>query len=163
MASGNLEERLSALESRLQELEDRAAIFQLMATYGPAVDTCNLEAVADLWTEDGIYDTDGYRFIGSADVGSVTRDDLHLQVVAQGAAHMIGMPHLTISGNTAVATGYSQVCLNEGDHHSVWRTSANRWEFLRTGSGWKVTNRINRRLVGSEESRAVLAGAFGKP
>ncbi|WP_235966703.1 hypothetical protein [Micromonospora rubida] len=35
----------------------------------------------------------------------------------------------------------------------------NRWEFIRTGGGWKTTHRINRQLDGSVEARVLLTAA----
>ena len=160
MNDNSFERRLSELEGRIRLLEDRAAIFQLMATYGPAIDTCDSDSVAGLWAEDGIYDTDGYRFVGDKQVGSLAVLEEHKAVVRNGAAHVVGMPHLVIDGDHAVATGYSRVYLNKGDHHEVMRASSNRWEFLRTERGWRVTHRVNRRLTGTEESLALLSAGL---
>ena len=160
MNANDLEKRFSDLEARVQLLEDRAQILTLMATYGPAMDTCTEDVITAMWTEDGIYDTDGHRFVGNREVGSLTRVPQHRHVVAGGAAHVIGMPQLRINGNCAEATGYSVVYLNKGDHHEVMRASANHWQFIRTERGWRVVNRINRRMTGSEESLAVLKTAL---
>lgn len=155
MSTDTTEQRLTALEARVRELEDRAEIFQLMAAYGPAVDSCTEHAVAALWTEDGIYDTDGHCFVGAEDVGKLVYGDMHQGFVKSGSAHVISMPHLVIDGDTAVATGYSRVYINQGDHHAVARASANR-----TAAGWRVKRRVNRRLVGSEEGKGLLGSAF---
>ena len=48
-----IEERLRALEERLQMTEDRLAIFQVLATVGPGVDSHSNKSVTDLWLEDG--------------------------------------------------------------------------------------------------------------
>lgn len=37
--ASTLEDRMAALESRLAEAEDRLALMQLVASYGPAVDS----------------------------------------------------------------------------------------------------------------------------
>jgi hypothetical protein len=63
---------------------------------------------------------------------------------------------ITVDGDRAVATGYSQVYLHNGDSWKVERTSANRWELVRTDAGWKVENRINRLLDGSPQGRDLL-------
>lgn len=161
MKDSELEKRLATLEAKVKLLEDREKILTLMATYGPAMDTCTENVITAMWTEEGVYDTDGHRFVGNRDVGSLTRVPEHRAVVAGGAAHVIGMPCLRIEGDSAEATGYSVVYLNKGDHHEVMRASANHWQFTRTARGWRVVNRINRRLNGSEESLAVLKTALG--
>jgi hypothetical protein len=158
--NNNTEDRLAALEARLRQLEDRAEIFQLMASYGPAVDSCQEREVAALWIADGVYDTDGHCFVGSDEVGKLVDGDMHRAFVSAGSAHVISLPHLVIDGDSAVATGYSRVYICKGKHHEVARASSNRWEFVRTAQGWRVKRRVNRRLVGSGESRQVLAQAF---
>ena len=53
-------ERLAAtveqLTERVRLLEDRIEIMQLVAQYGPAVDSGSGDAAAALWTEDGLFD-----------------------------------------------------------------------------------------------------------
>ena len=42
------DDRIAALERRVRALEDQLAICQLIATYGPAVDSESAEAVGEL-------------------------------------------------------------------------------------------------------------------
>jgi hypothetical protein len=69
---------------------------------------------------------------------------------------VIGLPHIVLDGDTAVATSYSRLYRRDGDNFRVWRVGANRWEFVRTADGWRVKNRVNRVLNGGEEPRALL-------
>lgn len=150
------ETRLAALEKRLDHLEDRLAILDLIASYGPAVDSRSGGAVAALWAGDGVYDFGGAPLEGAAAVGRLVDLDTHKGYVERGCAHVLGLPMVTISGDTAVATGYSRVYLHDGSGWKVERTSANRWELIRTPAGWKVQNRVNRLLDGAAEARALL-------
>ena len=52
-----LEERLEQAERRLAAAEDRLALWQIVAGYGPAVDSGSAEVTAQMWTEEGVYDT----------------------------------------------------------------------------------------------------------
>ena len=52
-----LQRRLGELERRLAAAEDRLALLQLVASYGPAVDSGSAAETARLWTENGVYDT----------------------------------------------------------------------------------------------------------
>jgi hypothetical protein len=45
------------------------------------------------------------------------------------------------------------VGMYEGD---VWRASANHWSLVRTREGWRIAERFNRVLDGSEASHDVL-------
>lgn len=156
-----MEDRLAKLEARLQEVEDRLAIYQLLASYGPAVDSLSESVVAGLWTADGAYDAGpGSAWRGAEEVGTLVHGETHQGYVKAGCAHVISLPHITIHGDTAVATGHSRLYLHDGQHWRVERASANRWELVRTPAGWRVHDRRNRPLNGAAEPRQLLARAF---
>lgn len=155
--SQSLESRLETLEARLLELEDRAAIMQLIASYGPAADTCSQGVIAGLWTDNGIYSVVGTAtYEGKAAVGALVENATHQDYVRRGCSHVMAMPHIVIDGDHAVATGYSQVFARDGDYWRVDRASANRWELVRTPDGWRVAARYNHLMDGSESSRDLL-------
>lgn len=152
-----IEARFAALEARIKGLEDQLAIYQLIATYGPSVDSRTGSATASLWAEDGSYDFGGDPLVGAEKVGALVNIEPHIHYVAAGCAHVLSMPHVAVDGDKAVATGYSRVYLNQGDHWRVERASANRWELVRTADGWRVQNRVNRLLNGQAEARNLLS------
>ncbi len=156
-ANDRLAERMSRLERHVRRLEDQVEIYQLLASYGPAVDSRSGEAAAELWAEDGRYDFGGPPLEGRDRIAGLVDLDSHLGYVASGCAHVISMPLVSVDGDRAVATGYSRVYLRVGDGWKVERASANRWELTRTPAGWKVTSRIARLLDGTPESRGLLA------
>jgi len=159
--TATLEARLEQLERRLREVEDRQEIMQLIATYGPAADTCTQAAIADLWTDDGTYTVVGHStFEGSKHIGTLVEGASHQGYVSAGCSHVMAMPHIVVDGDTAVATGYSQVFVRDGDHWRVARASGNRWELVRTPAGWRVKARYNHLMDGSESSRALMAQAL---
>src|SRR6185369_7766268 len=134
--SQSLESRLETLEARLLELEDRAAIMQLIASYGPAADTCSQGVIAGLWTDNGIYSVVGTAtYEGKAAVGALVENATHQDYVRRGC---------------------SQVFARDGDYWRVDRASANRWELVRTPDGWRVAARYNHLMDGSESSRDLL-------
>ena len=153
----SVEQRLSRLEAHVRRLEDQIAIYQLLATYSPAVDSRSEAATAGLWTEDGQYDYGGRPHVGARDVGSLVHLDTHKAYVEKGCAHVMSLPLVSVDGDRAVATGYSRLYVHSGDGWKVERASANRWELVRTGAGWRVANRINRLMDGSPAGREVLA------
>lgn len=144
-------------ERRLQALEDRAAIANLIASYGPLADSGNAQALAKLWTRDGEYSVGGYGTAkGHAAIAALIQGDTHQQLMGQGCAHVLSPHTITISGNEAEARGYSTVFRRAGDSYEAWRVSANRWRFVRTVAGWRVTSRENAPLDGAEAARAIL-------
>ncbi|PWK73932.1 nuclear transport factor 2 family protein [Aminobacter sp. AP02] len=151
------ETQLALLEARIKGLEDQLAIYQLLATYGPSVDSRTGDVTASLWAQDGRYDFGAAPLEGAETVGSLVNIEPHINYVADGCAHVISMPYVSVDGDRAVATGYSRVYLNQGDHWRVERAGANRWELVRTTEGWRVHNRINRLLNGQSEARSLLS------
>ncbi|MBX3530199.1 MAG: nuclear transport factor 2 family protein [Rhizobiaceae bacterium] len=152
----NADEKLAALERRLAELEDRMAILQLIASYGPAVDGLDREGVAALWAEDGSYDFSGTPLQGRDKVADLIDLDTHRAYVSAGSSHILSLPRVTVEGDRAVAVNYSQVFVKDGASWRADRTSANRWDLARTADGWRVTKRTNRLLDGSPGARDLL-------
>jgi len=160
------EDRLQAIEARLRFLEDEREIRQLICSYGPAVDSGDSTAAAELWTDDGIYD---YTTI----IDDHTRDqeldkqgihDMlelshHQRLIHEGAAHTLGPAHIEIDGDTAVATNYSVILRRIGMSVTIYRMAGNRWDLVRTANGWRTKRRTTRMLDGSAEARELLGRA----
>jgi ketosteroid isomerase-like protein len=145
------------LRARLRALEDRAAITQLIAAYGPAVDSGDAAAAAALWTDDGWYETDPAPLIGAQAIADMVNGPLHQEIIGRGSGHVLGPVAITIDGDSAVAVGYSLLVRHDGDGtFSVFRCSANRWELTRTGQEWKVVSRRNVLLDGRASARDLL-------
>ncbi len=150
-----LEARVAELEEKVRVLTDALELQTLMARYGPAVDSGSADAAADLWAEDGVYDSDGAAPMHGADaVREMVNGPKH-QSLLPNCAHTIGPAVLDVAGDRAAATGYSRVYLRDGDAFNLWRLAANRWDFARTASGWKVARRTNR-LLGTDDAHELL-------
>ena len=124
------------LQIRLSHLEDRAAITQLILSYGPAADAGLASFAGRLWLEDGIYDWDaeGEPHQGCAAVEAMLKSDGHQGLMARGVAHFGGPPVIEIHGDRATALNYSLIMRNEGDRFYLWRVSAVRWDLERADS-----------------------------
>ena len=152
-----VDQRLQALERRVKLLEDQIAIYQLMASYGPAADSGSTQRAIALWADDGVYDLHSHVMVGRAAIAEELEGAWHQGLIAQGSGHIVSMPEIVIDGDTAVATCHSRLYRREGDGYRVISLSANRWEFARSDAGWLVTRRVSRRLDGSDASHALLA------
>ena len=146
-------ERLRMLEAKVGELSDRLEIMQLIAAYGPAVDSMDLDGVAALWAADGSYDFGGAPLVGHDAVAALVDLDTHKAYVAAGSSHVLTAPRITLDGDRAVAVNCSQVFVKDGSGWRADRTSANRWDLVRTADGWRVARRVNRLLDGSQAAR----------
>jgi ketosteroid isomerase-like protein len=146
-----------ALAARVQALEDEREVATLVASYGPLVDTGD-PAVAELWLEDGVYDVDELLMEGSSGVAEMVTSAPHQRFVAGGCAHVQGPVAVTVSGDTAVAVGYSLMLVHDGSGYRLRRVTANHWSLARYDGRWRVARRTSRQLDGREEARALLRG-----
>ncbi|MFK7733158.1 MAG: nuclear transport factor 2 family protein [Pseudomonadales bacterium] len=158
-----IETRLAALEAEVQHLRDCEAIRQLLASYGPLADTADSpegrSAIGALFSENGVYDLgDEWQATGPNAIGELLNNPDHLALVANGSAHVMGLPFITVKGDTATALSYSRVYRHSDGEFSVWRLSANRWECAREDGQWRVTRRVNRLLDGNDQAKALLRG-----
>lgn len=146
------------LEDRLRALEDREAIRDLIARYGPGADCGDAEGTAALWAEDGSYSVGGMADAkGREEIAGLMTSDLHRSLLAQGCAHFLGPVAIDLAGDRATARGYSVVFLHTATGFEAWRVSANRWELTHARNGWQVTRRENALLDGSEAASALLS------
>lgn len=165
------------LEDRIREIEDRLEIYNLIASHPPSADTGSRAHVATAWTEDGTFDR-GAEFGGpqrqSTSAGGLDNPE-HMRAIGQGLAHFSGLPYVRITGDTAYAISYLQILVpdrvgpefdvpNHGKTRGfhVHRVSANRWDFVRSSTGWRIKSRRLRALDGSEGARDILLGAFAE-
>lgn len=150
---------LEELAARVQSLEDRLEIQQVVLGYGPAVDSGSAEAVAALFTVGGSYSfqSDVAALEGRDAMRAMVEGRAHQGLIGSGCAHVLTTPHVVVTGDTAVATCYSLLHQRTDDGYAVKRVSSNRWELVRTDAGWQVVRRTNRLLDGSTESRDLLA------
>ena len=147
----------SDLAARVRALEDREAIRDLIAAYGPAADRGDSAGAAALWQEEGRYDVGGYGISqGRAAIAALMEGDTHQGLIAGGVAHVLSPPRITLDGDRATAVGYSCVFRRTGDAFEAYRIAANRWTLSRGAEGWRVDERINRLLDGDAAARALL-------
>lgn len=145
-------------EARLQALEDREAIRNLIASYGPLADSGDAEAVALLWTRDGVYAVEGFpEAQGHAAIAALITGPVHQALMARGCAHVLGAPVIDLDGDRASARCHSVVLARTGEAWEPVRVAANRWELVRTPTGWRVTRRDNALLDGREAAHVLLA------
>ena len=149
---------MADLAARLAVLEDREAIRELIACYGPLADTGDAAALARLWAIDGEYEVVGFATAsGRAEIAALIEGPVHQALMADGCAHLLGPVAIDIHGDSALARGHSVVFRRKGGGFAAHRVSANRWHLVRTIDGWQVARRSNALLDGTAAARALLA------
>jgi ketosteroid isomerase-like protein len=154
-----LRAQVDALAQRVRLLEDHLAVTQLVAQYGPAVDSGSAEAAAELWTEDGAFDAVPWlQMRGRADIAAMVRTDGHHDLIEHGCGHVLTVPHVVVDGDEAVGRSYALNIRWDPDTDRFWvaRLSANTWRWARTPDGWRIAARVNAALDGTPEHRAML-------
>jgi hypothetical protein len=164
-----------SLDERLRAIEDRFAIYDLIAQHPPSADTGAGDYTKTVYTEDGVFDR-GAQFpapTGPAAIAATSTGAEHHRAIEAGIAHFAGLPYVRVSGDTAIAISYIQILVpdrvgpvfdvpNHGSSQGfhVHRVGANRWEFVRTPAGWKIRRRTVRSLDGSQPARDLLRAAL---
>jgi hypothetical protein len=161
------------LEDRLRAVEDKLAIFHLIASHPPAADTGSDGYYRDAFMPDAVVDLGGGKAAtGNEAIAAVVKRPEHQAAIAGGLCHFAGLPRVELDGDSAVAISYLQVLapareakpvdlsghgLSRG--YRIHRLGANRWDLKRTKDGWKVTRRAYRMLDGTEDARELLRKA----
>lgn len=159
------EDRIDALERRLQALEDERAIARLIASYGPLVDIGDAEGVAALWAPEGSYDVGDWVMSSRAEVAAMVDSEAHQGLIRRGCCHFFGPPVVTVTGDRAVAVCES-ILVVAGDTrgHRIMRAGVHLLNLRRTSAGWQISDRTARQLDGSGEAvKLVTAGIGGQP
>jgi hypothetical protein len=156
----DLRATVEALAARVRALEDQVEIMQLVAQYGPAVDSGSAQAAAALWTQDGTFDAvPSMQMRGHDDIAAMVAGDGHQSLIRNGCGHVLTVPHIVVDGDQATGRSYALNIRWDAGAGRFWvaRVSANTWRWVRTSRGWRVSERVNANLDGTPEHRQMLA------
>jgi hypothetical protein len=164
-----------SIEQRLRAVEDRLEIYNLIASHPPSADTGAEAYAAAVYAEDGVFDrgADLSSWAGNKAIGANLQSPGHQAAIAGGLAHFTGLPYVEIDSDTAVVISYLQIltpkksgeAIEVSNHgasrgYHIHRVVTNRWDLVRSSSGWKIKRRTSRLVDGSEPSREILRGAL---
>lgn len=150
---------VAALTDRVRQLEDHIEITQLVAQYGPSVDSGSADATAALWTADGTFDAVGaITMRGHDEIAAMVDSDGHHALIDNGCGHVLTVPHVVVDGDTATGRSYALNIRWDASAERFWvaRVSANTWTWQRTADGWRIAHRVNANLDGTPEPRQML-------
>src|SRR5487761_2048140 len=98
------------LEDRLRAVEDKLAIYHLIASHPPAADTGSDGYYRDAFMPDAVIDLDGGKAAtGNEAIAAVVKTPEHQAAIATGLCHFAGLPRVELDGDSAVAFSYLQV------------------------------------------------------
>ena len=163
-----------SLEDRVRAVEDKLAIFHLIASHPPAADTGTDRYYREAFVADGEMDLGGGKGArGNETIGALVKTPEHQAAIAGCLCHFPGLPRVEIDGDSAVAVSYLQIITPDrqaaprdvSGHGSttgfrIHRVGANRWDLKRGKDGWKVVRRTLRPLDGTDDVQALLREAI---
>jgi hypothetical protein len=163
-----------AIEARLRAIEDRLAIYNLIASHPPSADTGADYYARTVYAQDGVFDRGPNPGGNGRDaIAANLQSPGHQAAIAGGLAHFAGLPYVEIDGDSAVVTSYLQILTPnpngepvEVPNHGIskgfriHRVAANRWDLVRTAEGWRIKRRTLRPLDGSDGGREILRRAL---
>ena len=132
-----------SIEERLRAIEDREELIKLKARYvnyndggwqGPT--HTNPGAVADLFTEDGVWDAlpnAGYAK-GRADIKAVFEKFQAFKFIV----HYVTNPLIEVDGDTATGHWHALVVSTMPDDSALWILGLYDERYVRTEQGWKI-------------------------
>src|SRR4029079_6006193 len=99
-----------SLEDRVRAIEDKLAIFHLIASHPPAADTGTDRYYREAFVADGEMDLGGGKGAGGNEtMWSLVKTREHGAAIAGGLCHFAGLPRVEIKGDSAVALSYLQI------------------------------------------------------
>ncbi|AQU87067.1 hypothetical protein B0W47_05760 [Komagataeibacter nataicola] len=143
----------SDIENRLRVIEDKLAIYELIASHPPSSDTGDADYTFSVYREDGIFDRgatlDGAK--GAKEIAAFIQRPEHHEAILGGLAHFTGLPLIDLRGDVAIVTSYLMIIHldHEGrrrelpNHgastgYRIHRVVVNRWELERHNGRWMI-------------------------
>ena len=167
--SGRIEDRLASLERRILELEDEREIRYVLTRYGYLSDFGSVDDFVNLFTPDGALDismgssygeyASSERWEGSARLHDFLADPEGLWDKSWygNVMHLQGNNvEVTVTGESALATGYALSVISRDGGLHVIGASANRWELQKVDKRWLIRERKLRALTHPEYAAMVL-------
>lgn len=145
----DVDARLAALEKRVRQVEDVLAIYRTLASYGPAADSDSRDLCGDLFTDDAWWEVGqpvwagGTVMEGPEGVRGMMGDQLHQYYLANGCAHLVAAPRVTlVDDDTAAVITYQHVVDHVDDGFRIARSTAHKFEMKRGEDGrWRIHRR----------------------
>ncbi|MEY4934754.1 MAG: hypothetical protein RIS64_1113 [Bacteroidota bacterium] len=161
------------LLARITAAEDNVKILNLLAGSAFSSDVASSAYWTKMFTEDAIFDiAQGRQEQGRDEILKIVRSANQKEAIQFGMTHLAMLPHITLNGDSAVATGYLLIVMPDSaashvklpgkgvsSGFSIYQLTVNRWQLVRTAEGWKVAQRTVRPIT-STNARNILVRAI---
>lgn len=156
------------LLSRLTATEDRLEILNLLAGSAFSSDVASESYWRKMFTENATFDRGIKQDKGREEVLKIINAPEQKMAIKAGMTHLAMLPHIKLKGDSAVATGYLLIVMPDSaaSHvklagkgvspgFSIYQLTINKYTFVRTTDGWKVTKRVVRPIA-AEDARTMI-------
>lgn len=129
-----------SLEQRLRRVEDILEIQNLQARYARCADRgwpgagSDSEALADLFTEDGVWSSPR---MGTYEGRQAIREGLGRGTMPF-SLHLLLSPQIEVQGDEATGAWRALFALTNADGQALWGGGAYKVRYRRTASGWRI-------------------------
>ena len=162
------------LEERLRSVEDRLAIYNLLASHPISADTASAVFIESIYAEAATFDRGAGLTAARGRDGmlEMVESEGHQAAIAGGLAHMGNLPLVELRGDTAVATSYIMLVTPDRDGverelpnhgtstgYRIHRVVANRWALVRSAGRWMIESRTALPMDGSGPALEVVRRA----
>jgi len=162
---------LGLAESRLRAVEDKLAIYELIASHPPSADTGHADYTSSVYSEYGVFDRgptlDGAE--GAKAIAAFIQRPAHDEAIRGGLAHFAGLPLVDLRGDVAIVTSYLMIVHLDHDGkprdlpnhgastgYRIHRVVVNRWELERRHGRWMIAKRTLLPVDGSDRQQELL-------
>src|SRR5258708_30540566 len=98
------------IEDRIRAIEDRLAIYNLIASHPPSADTGAQSYIRSIFADDGVLDLGGDKTAtGNQAISAMSQRPAHQEAIRGGLAPFAGLPHAEPGGDPAVGTSSLQI------------------------------------------------------
>ena len=161
------------LLARFTRAEDKLEILTLLSGSAFSSDVASESYWKKMFTEDALFDRgQGRQDKGIAEILKIVNAPDQHEAIKYGMTHLAMLPHITLKGDSAIATGYLLIVMPDtaASHvnlpgkgvspgFSIYQLTLNRWELVRTNAGWKFSQRTVR-PINSNDSHNILKQAI---
>ena len=135
-----LAQELKALKERIQILEDKEAIRDVITRYAFNADLNRIDSLLELWTDDCTFNSDRGRvtiYKGKDEIEAYLREPLH-QSITNRSQHLQLDYIIKVDGDTATATGYQLLTLRWDGGFGIIRGAFRVFHLRRVNGTWLI-------------------------
>lgn len=155
----------SALESRVQQIEDQLAIQRVITDYSAHLDARDYDGYVGLFTEDGVWANGDTRREGQDEIREMLEGlfgEVPDDFVNTSSFHQISNFEIDVDGDTATAKSrFIFVMRGEGGAPTNELSGQYHDRLVRTDDGWKIAERVDHTVMPTSEEWVAEVESWG--